>query len=87
MERNILIMKDAFSNFTMDVVTTNEQTKTVAKALVYRWLYTYEIPSWIHSNWGKSFDNQIIHHLYTMYGIKQSKITHITLAVIPSVRD
>ena len=34
---NILIMMDAFSNFTLAVVTTNKQAKTVAKALVDEW--------------------------------------------------
>ena len=63
-------MMDIFSNFTMAVVTT-DQAITVAKALVER--YTYGIPSRIHSDWDKSIDNQIIHQLCTMYGIKQSK--------------
>ena len=33
-KENVLIMMDAFSNFTVAVVTSNEQAKTVAKALV-----------------------------------------------------
>ena len=72
---NVLVMMDAFSNFTVAVVTPNQQAKTVAKALVDRWFYTYGIPSRIHSDQGKSFDNKIIHHLCTMYGVKQSTTT------------
>ena len=71
-KENILVMMDAFSNFTVAVVTPNQQAKTVAKALVDRWFYTYGIPSRIHSDQGKSFDNKIIHQLCTMYGVKQS---------------
>ena len=67
-KENILIMMDTFSNFPVAVVTCNEQAKMVVKALVDRWFYTYGIPSRIHSNWGKSFDNQIItsplHHVW-----------------------
>ena len=68
LKEKVLVMMDAFSNFTVAVVTPNEQANTVAKALVDRWFYTYGIPSRVHSDWGKSFDNQIIHHLCTMYG-------------------
>ena len=42
-------------------------------ALVDRWFYTHGIPSIIHSDWGKSLNNQIINHLCTMYGVKQSR--------------
>ena len=59
----------------MAVVITNEQAKTVAKTLVDRWVYTYGILSRIHNDWGKSFDNQKIHHLCTMYWINQFKTT------------
>ena len=86
-KENILIMMDAFSSYTVAVVTANEQAKKQwAKALVHRWFYTYGIPSRIHSDQGKLFDNQIISHLSTMYGIKQSRTTHTTCGVIPNVR-
>ena len=35
-KENILVMMDGFSNFTVAVVTPNQQAKTVAKALVDR---------------------------------------------------
>ena len=85
-KKNVLIMMDASSNFTVVVVMPNKQTNTVAKALVDRWLYTYGMPSRIHSDWGKSFDNQIIHHLCTMMESNNLKEPHITHEVIPSVR-
>ena len=74
-KENVLVTTDAFSNFTVAVIMPNQQAKTVAKALVDRWFYTYGIPSRIHSDQGKSFDNKIIHHLCTMYGVKQSTTT------------
>ena len=43
-------MRDAFTNFTVAVVTANKQAKTVTKALVDRWFYTHGIPSRIHSD-------------------------------------
>ena len=62
-EENVLVMMDTFSNFTVVIVTPNQQAKTVAKALVDNWFYTYGIPARVHSDRGKSFDNNIIHHL------------------------
>ena len=74
-KENVLVMTDAFSNFTVAVVTPNQQAKTVAKALVDRWFYIYGIPSRIHNDQGKSFDNKIMHHLCTTFGVKQSTTT------------
>ena len=37
-----------------------------------KWFYTYGIPAHIHSNKGRSFDNEIMSHLYAMYGVEQS---------------
>ena len=69
---NVLVMTDAFSKFSMAVVMPNQQVKTVAKALVDKWFYTYGIPSRIQSDQGKSFDNKIIEQLCKIYGIIQS---------------
>ena len=45
---------------------------TVAKILVDKWFDVYGIPECIHSDKGWSFDNDIMSHLYAMYGIEQS---------------
>ena len=57
---NVPVMINAFSKFSVAVVMPNQQAKTVAKALVDRWFYAYGIPTRIHSNQGKRFDNKII---------------------------
>ena len=53
-------MTDAFTKFSVAVTTYNVEALTVAKALVERWFHVYGIPSCIHSDQGKSFDNKII---------------------------
>ena len=53
----------------------NEQVKKVPKALVDKWFNTYGIPSRIHSNQGKIFDNKIIKQLCKIYGVNQSTTT------------
>ena len=40
-----------------------------------KWFYTYGIPSQIHSDHGKSFDNKFMEQLYKIYGVKQSTTT------------
>ncbi|MCG8625912.1 MAG: DDE-type integrase/transposase/recombinase, partial [Proteobacteria bacterium] len=56
-KENVLVMTDALSKFSVAVVTPNQKATTVAKALVDKWFYTYGIPTRIHSDQGKSFDN------------------------------
>ena len=60
------------TNFSQAFVTPNQKAITIAKILVDKWFYTYGIPACIHSNKGRSFDNEIMSHLYGMYGVEQS---------------
>ena len=74
-KENVLVLTDAFSKFSQAVVTPNQKALTVAKVLVDKWFHVYGIPSHIHSDKGCSFENEIIHHLCAMYGIKQTTTT------------
>ena len=74
-KENVLIMTDAFSKFSVAVVMPNQQAKPVAKALVDKWFYAYGIPTRIHRNQGKGFENNIIEQLCKIYGVKQSTTT------------
>ena len=65
-----MLIQMLISKFSVAVVMPNQQAKTVAKALVDKWFYTYGILTRIHSNQGKSFDNKIIEQLCTLYGVK-----------------
>ena len=74
-KENILVLTDAFSKYSQAFVTTNQKALTVAKILVEKWFSVFGIPARIHSDQGRSFDNEIISHLCKMYGVKQSKTT------------
>ena len=78
-KENILVFTDAFTKFSQVFVTPNQKAITIAKILVDKWLYTYGIPARIHSNKGHSFDNEIMSHLYAMYGVEQSTTTPYNL--------
>ena len=71
-KENILVMTDAFTKFSVAVTTNNQQALTVAKALVDCWFHLYGIPSRIHSDQGKSFDNKIVDALCKMYGVERT---------------
>ena len=74
-KENILVLTDTFTKFSQAFVTPNQKAITVAKILVDKWFYTYGMPASIHSNKGCSFDNEIMSHLYAMYGVEQSTTT------------
>ena len=71
-KENVLVMTDAFTKFSVAVTTNNQQALTVAKALVESWFHVNGIPSRIHSDQGKSFDNKIIDALCKMYGVERT---------------
>ena len=71
-KENILALTDAFTKFSQAFATPNQKVITIAKILVDKWFYTYGIPAHIHIDKGCSFDNEIMSHLYAMYGVEQS---------------
>ena len=71
-KENILVLTDAFSKYSQAFVTNNQKALTVGKTLVEKWFSVFGIPARIHSDQGRSFDNEIISHLCKMYGIRQS---------------
>ena len=74
-KENVLVLMETFSKYSQAFVTSNQKALTVAKLLVDKWFSVCGIPSWIHSDQGRSFDNEIIAHLCHMYGVKQSTTT------------
>ena len=74
-KENILVLTDAFSKYSQAFITPNQKSLTVAKVLVEKWFNVFGIPARIHSDQGRSFDNEIISSLCKMYGIRQSTTT------------
>ena len=74
-EEDILVLTDAFSKYSQAFVTNNQRSLTMAKILVEKWFSVFEIPARIHSDQGRSFNNEIISTLCKMYDIRQSTTT------------
>ena len=51
-KENILVLTDAFTKFSQAFITNNQKALTIAKILVEKWFYVYDIPASIHSNKG-----------------------------------
>ena len=71
-KENILVLTDTFTKFSLAFITPNQKALTIPKILVDKLFYVYGIPARIHSDQGWSFDNQIMQHLYALYGVEQS---------------
>ena len=71
-KENVLVLTDAFSKFSQAFVTPNQKVLIMVKIIVDKWFYIYRIAARIHSDKGQSFENTILEHLYTIYGVKQS---------------
>ena len=71
-KENVLVLADAFSKFSQAFVTPNQKALTMAKFIVDKCFYIYGIPLRMHNDKGHLFENAILEHLYSMYGVKQS---------------
>ena len=54
---------------------SNQKSLTMAKILVEKWFSVFGIHARIHSDQGKSFDNELISRLCKMHDIRQSTTT------------
>ena len=70
---NVLVLTDIFSKFSLTVPTRDQTGKTVARVLIKDFFHRLGIPKRIHSDKGKSFENNIITELCSIYGIQKSR--------------
>ena len=70
---NVLVITDVFTKYTIAVPTRDQTAKTVSRVLVREWIQKLGIPERLHSDQGKSFENNIIFEMCKMYQIKKSK--------------
>ncbi|XP_046715772.1 uncharacterized protein LOC124392652 [Silurus meridionalis] len=73
--KNVLVMTDVFSKYTLAVPTRDQRAETVAQALVTEWFYRFGVLGRLHSDQGRNFESLLIRQLCELYGVVKSRTT------------
>ena len=71
----ILVVCDYFTKYTEAYPLTDKTARSVADALMDKWLPTFGFPLFLHSDQGKEFDNEMVHKLSELLGSVKTKTT------------
>ena len=71
----ILVVCDYITKYTEAYPLTDKTARSVADALMDKWLPTYGFPLFLHSDQGKEFDNTMVHKLSELLGTVKTKTT------------
>lgn len=73
--KDILVLTDHFTKYSVAIPTPNQKAKTVARCLWNEFMVHYGIPERIHSDQGTDFESKLIKELCEVIGIKKSRTT------------
>ena len=73
--KNVLVITDAFTKYTMAIPTRDQKASTVAKVLVREWFVKLGVPRQLHSDQGRNFKSAVIQELCKIYAIKKTRTT------------
>jgi transposase InsO family protein len=71
----ILVITDAFTKYVHLAALKDKKAQTVAKAFFDNWISTFTAPTFLVTDNGKEFDNEVITELSSLYDIKRIKTT------------
>ena len=71
----ILVVCDYFTKYTEAYPLADKTARSVADALMDKWLPTFGFPLLLHSDQGKEFDNDMVHKLSELLGTVKTKTT------------
>lgn len=73
--KDVLVITDFFTKYAVAVPTTNQKSRTVAKALWENFIVHYGIPEKLHSDQGADFESKTIKELCELMGIQKIRTT------------
>lgn len=73
--KDILVIIDHFTKYSVAVPTADQKAKTVAKTLWNSFFVHYGIPERLHSDQGRDFESAVIKELCLLLGIKKTRTT------------
>lgn len=73
--KDILVIIDHFTKYSVAVPTVDQKAKTVAKTLWNSFFVHYGIPERLHSDQGRDFESAVIKELCLLLGIKKTRTT------------
>ena len=71
----ILVVCDYFTKYTEAYPLTDKTARSVADALMDKWLPTFGFPLYLHSDQGKEINNTMVHKLSELLGTVKTKTT------------
>lgn len=73
--KDVLVITDFFTKYAVAVPTSNQKSRTVAKALWENFIVPYGIPEKLHSDQGADFESKTIKELCQLMGIHKIRTT------------
>ena len=71
--RYLLVITDMFSKYAEAVPCPNQEAETTADALVRHYICKHGLPDILHSDQGRNFESQVIHHLCLLLNIRRTR--------------
>ena len=72
---HVLVFTDVFTKYTITIPIRDQTAKAVSRLFVREWIQKLGVPERMHSDQGRSFENQIIKQLCLLYQVKKYKMT------------
>ncbi|CAJ1057667.1 unnamed protein product [Xyrichtys novacula] len=73
--KDILVITDHFTKYSVDIPTPNQKAQTVARCLWDNFMVHYGIPERLHSDQGPDFESRTIKELCKITGIRKIRTT------------
>ena len=71
----VLVVMDYFSKWPEAYPLPNQETKTIADAVVQNWICRYGVPMEVHTDQGRNFEANVLQEICQLLGINKTRTT------------